>query len=330
MSLMARRNSYKPFKYPWAYEAFVQQNRMHWLWEEVPLAEDVRDWSSDTLSDGDRSLLTHIFRFFTQADSEVSDNYNTRLAAVFRPPEVQMMLSSFANMEGVHMAAYSMLVDTLGMPETTYSQFLDYKAMKDKHDYFSTFSIEDPREIAKTLAAFGGFVEGVQLFASFAILMNFNRRIEDIGKPATMKGMGTIVEYSIKDETLHTQSMIKLYRAFVGEHRGLLDDSLKSDIYTIAETMVEHEDAFVDLAFEMGDVKGLQPAEVKQYVRYIAGRRLLEMGLKNIFGVKRNPLEWLDYILNGKKHTNFFEGRETGYARGALGGSWEDAWQIHS
>jgi ribonucleoside-diphosphate reductase beta chain len=207
-SLLTPNAVYKPFRYPWAYEAWLMQQRIHWLPEEVPLADDVKDWRNK-LTDSERNLLTQIFRFFTQADVEVNNCYMKRYARVFQPTEVQMMLSAFSNIETVHIAAYSHLLDTIGMPETEYSAFLRYKAMKDKYDYMQEFSVDSPAEIAKTLAVFGAFTEGLQLFASFAILLNFPRFNK-------MKGMGQIVSWSARDESLHTQSVIRLFRTFVG------------------------------------------------------------------------------------------------------------------
>ena len=192
MSLLNARTVYKPFEYPWAYEAWLTQQRIHWLPEEVPLADDVKDWHR-RLSAAERNLLTHIFRFFTQADVEVNNCYMKHYARVFQPTEVQMMLAAFSNMETIHIAAYSYLLDTIGMPETEYAAFLGYKQMKDKYDYMHTFGGTSKGEIARTLAMFGAFTEGLQLFASFAVLLNFPRW----GK---MKGMGQIVSWSARDE----------------------------------------------------------------------------------------------------------------------------------
>ncbi|MBT5572134.1 MAG: ribonucleotide-diphosphate reductase subunit beta, partial [Alphaproteobacteria bacterium] len=132
MSLLEERVQYKPFSYPWAYDAWLMQQRVHWLPEEVPLADDVKDWHR-TLSNAERNLLTHIFRFFTQADVEVNNCYMKHYSQVFKPTEVQMMLAAFSNIETVHISAYSHLLDTIGMPETEYSAFLKYQQMKDKY-----------------------------------------------------------------------------------------------------------------------------------------------------------------------------------------------------
>ncbi|WP_287987032.1 ribonucleotide-diphosphate reductase subunit beta [Acidiphilium sp.] len=315
--LLTENPVYKPFRYPWAYEAWLTQQRVHWLPEEVPLADDVKDWHRN-LTPGERNLLTQIFRFFTQADVEVNNCYMKHYSRVFKPTEVLMMLSAFSNIETVHIAAYSHLLDTVGMPEAEYQAFLRYKEMKDKYDYMQGFSVESRRDIAKTLAAFGAFTEGLQLFASFAILLNFPR----FGK---MKGMGQIISWSVRDETLHCNSVIRLFRTFVQENQEIWTEDLRREIAGTCATIVEHEDAFIDLAFELGPIEGLTAAEVKNYIRYIADRRLTQLGLDPRYDVGRNPLPWLDDMLNAVEHTNFFENRATEYSRASTIGTWEEA-----
>lgn len=317
MSLLDAKPIYKPFDYPWAYDAWHLQQVIHWLPEEVPLADDVKDWRYN-LSDDERNLLTQIFRFFTQADIEVNNCYMKHYTQVFQPTEVQMMLAAFSNMETIHIAAYSHLLDTIGMPETEYQAFMKYKEMKDKYDYMQQFGVKTKRDIALTLAAFGAFTEGLQLFASFAILLNFQR----FGK---MKGMGQIVTWSVRDETLHTNSIIKLFQTFIHENPEVWDNQLEKDLIGICRSIVHHEDAFIDLAFGLGDIEGLTAAGVKEYIRYIGDRRLKQLGIDATFGVKRNPLPWLDEILNGVEHTNFFENRVTEYAKASTKGTWEEA-----
>ena len=318
--LLTENPVYKPFSYPFAYDAWLKQQRVHWLPEEVPLSEDVRDWKQKC-TPAEINLLTQIFRFFTQQDIEVSGAYDM-FSSVFKPVEIGMMMKAFANIETVHIAAYSHLLDTVGMPEIEYSAFLKYKEMKEKFDYLHQFTVETPREIAKSLAVFAAFTEGLQLFASFAMLMNFPRFNK-------MKGMGQIVTWSVRDETIHVENMIHVFRAFIEENLEIWDDSLKGEIYQICREMVEHEDAFIDLAFEMGPVEGMAAEDLKQYIRFIADRRLIQLGLKPNYGVKKNPLAWLDEVLNGAEHMNFFEGRATEYSKAATTGTWDEAFDIH-
>lgn len=316
MSLLNADPIYKPFSYPWAYEAWHTQQKIHWLPEEVPLGDDVKDWKQ-TLTDSERNLLTQIFRFFTQADIEVNNCYMQNYSRVFKPTEVQMMLAAFSNMETVHIAAYSHLLDTIGMPEIEYSAFLRYKEMKDKYEYMQQFNVDDAHSLAKTMAVFGAFTEGLQLFASFAILLNFPRFNK-------MKGMGQIVTWSVRDETLHTNSIIRLFKTFVHENPLIWTDTLKEELYEACDSIIHHEDAFIDLAFEAGEIQGMTPDNVKDYIRFIGNRRLVQLGLEEKYSVKKNPLPWIDEILNGVEHANFFENRVTEYAKAATEGSWDN------
>jgi ribonucleoside-diphosphate reductase beta chain len=284
------------------------------------MLEDVKDWKKK-LTDDEKQFHTHIFRFFTQGDIDVAGGYVNNYLPYFPQPEVRMMLLGFAAREALHIAAYSHLIETLGLPDTTYNQFMEYQEMKDKHEYVLNISAQNTTKenTATHIAVFSAFTEGMQLFSSFIMLLNFPRH----GK---MKGMGQIVTWSIVDETIHTESMIKLFKTYIQENNEIWNDDLKGRIYTIAERMVELEDKFIDLAFGVTEMEGLTAEEVKTYIRYIADRRLISLGLKGIYKVKRNPLPWVEEMINAPVHTNFFENRATDYAKGALGGSWGDVW----
>jgi ribonucleoside-diphosphate reductase beta chain len=311
--LLIPSKTYKPFRYPWAFEFWQRQQQIHWLPEEVPLGDDVNDWNNN-LTQEEKNLLTQIFRFFTQSDVEVNDNYMERYSRVFVPTEIKMMLASFSNMETVHIAAYAHLLETIGMPEAEFAAFLDYEEMRAKHEYMNTFTIKNRTEIVKTVAMFGAFTEGLQLFASFAMLLNFPR----LNK---MKGMGQIVTWSVRDESLHCEGMIKLYHTFVREIGGI-DDKTKDEIVQMCLKVVEMEDRFIDLAFRLGAVQGMTPLDIKNYIRYIADWRLRQLELPPIFGIKEHPLPWLALMLNGVEHANFFEARATEYSKGATKGEW--------
>ena len=311
--ILTPSRAYKPFRYPWAYDFWKRQQQIHWMPEEVPLGEDVKDWAS-RLNDQERNLLTQIFRFFTQSDIEVNDNYMERYARVFKPTEIKMMLSAFSNIETIHVAAYALLLETIGMPESEFGAFLEYEAMRNKHDYMGQFGVETEADILRTVAMFGGFTEGLQLFASFAMLMNFPRFNK-------MKGMGQIVSWSVRDESLHCEGMIKLFHAFAKE-TDALTRSVKDDIIGCCEHVVKLEDKFIDLAFEMGPVQGMTPDDIKAYIRYIADWRLGQLGLPKLYGATEHPIPWLTSILNGVEHANFFEARATEYSKGATRGEW--------
>ena len=141
-----------------------------------------------------------------------------------------------------------------------------------------------------------------------------------------MKGMGQIISWSVRDESLHCESMIKLFRTFVSENPEIWTAEFQREIYVACSTVVEHEDAFINLAFELGPAEGLTAAEVKEYIRFIADRRLSQLGLQPIYRIEKNPLPWLDEILNGVEHANFFENRSTEYSKAATQGNWDEVW----
>ena len=314
------RTYFKPFNYPWAYDAWLTHEQAHWLHTEVPMMEDVKDWKNK-VTEAERNFLTHIFRFFTQGDLDVAGGYVRNYLPYFPQPEIRMMLSGFAAREALHIAAYSHLIETLGLPETTYNQFLEYEAMKAKHEYVTGISSKGGslESTATHIAVFSAFTEGMQLFSSFIMLLNFPRH-------GLMRGMGQIVTWSIVDETIHAESMITLFKTFIHENHGIWTDELRSKIYSIAEKMVELEDKFIDLSFDGGSMRNLTSEDVKEYIRYITDRRLIGLGMKGLFHIKKNPLPWVEEMINAPVHGNFFENRVTDYAKGALSGSWDEVW----
>ncbi|MFZ2804127.1 MAG: ribonucleotide-diphosphate reductase subunit beta [Patescibacteria group bacterium] len=311
--MLTHRKFYRPFEYPHYFDYFQKQNQAHWMPLEVPMESDIADYRF-RLTPVETNLIMQILRFFTQGDIEVNNNYNSHLIPAFPKPEIKMMLSSFAAMESIHVWAYSFLNDSLGLPEKEYSAFLEYESMRNKYNYIQSFDVQNVEELAINLAVFGGFMEGVSLFSSFAILMNFPR----MGK---LKGVGQIVTWSIRDESLHSRGVCHLFRDLMSENRHLWTDSLRGRLYKACDDMVKLEDAFIDTCFSMGDVPGLQANQVKQYIRFTADKKLNDLGLDKVYNVA-NPLSWLDVMVNAKEHTNFFENRATEYAKGAIVEDW--------
>jgi glutaredoxin 3 len=313
MPLLEISKTYKPFLYPWAVELTKKHEEIHWIEDEAELSEDIQDWRTK-LSDQEKEFITQVLRLFTQSDVQVGENYFELLIPKFKNNEIRNMLGSFASREGVHQRAYALLNDTLGLPDEEFHAFLEYKEMADKIDFMSNGDTGSHTGLALALAQ-SVFNEGMSLFASFVMLLNFQR----FGK---MKGMGTIVEWSIRDESMHVQGNAKLFRTFCDEHPRIVNDELKSKIYQMAKDAVKLEDRFIDLAYAEGEIQGLTKEEVKTYIRHIADRRLLQLGMKPKFNQKDNPLPWLDWVLNGASHDNFFEKRVTEYSVVGMEGDW--------
>ena len=316
--LLEFSETYKPFHYPWAVEITTRHEKVHWVEDELDLSEDVADWKSGKINAVEKEYVTNILRLFTQSDVAVGQNYYDQFIPKFKNNEVRNMLGSFATREGIHQRAYALLNETLGLSDAEYHAFLEYTEMSEKIEFMMDSDPNTVRGLGLCLAK-SVMNEGVALFASFVMLLNFQR----YGK---MKGMGKVVEWSIRDESMHVEGNSKLFKAFIAEHPKLVDNDFKKEIYTMAKDIVKLEDKFIELAYEMGEIEGLTMEEVKTYIRYITDRRLLQLGLKTNFKVKNNPLPWLEWILNGADHTNFFENRVTEYEVAGLTGSWDSAY----
>jgi glutaredoxin 3 len=315
MSLLEPSKVYKPFTYPWAVNYAIDHEKIHWGEWEAKLQEDVAQWKGGKLTSEEKNHITQILRLFTQSDVAVGTNYLEFYIPKFKNNEIRAMLTSFVNREFVHQRAYALLNDTLGLPEEEFASFTYVKEMKDKLDFMSEIDVHSHSGTALAIAR-SVMNEGMSLFSAFVMLLNYQR----FGK---MKGMCEIVEWSVRDETMHCEGMVKLFRAFCDEHPRIVTDDFKSAIYQMFRDAVKLEDKVIDLAFEMGLVEGLTPEEVKSYIRFIANRRLTQLGLKpNWTKVQDNPLPWLDWVLNGDSFKNFFEGTVTDYNASGMEGEW--------
>src|SRR6056300_99508 len=317
--MMQFSETYKPFHYPWAVELTRKHEAIHWVEDEVELSEDMSDWKTGKLTPVEKEYITNILRLFTQSDVAVGQNYYDYYIPKFKNNEIRNMLGSFACREGIHQRAYALLNETLGLPDSEYHAFLEYTEMVEKIEFMIDNDISTIRGLALSMAR-SVFNEGVALFASFVMSLNFQR----YGK---MKGMGKVVEWSIRDETMHVEGNSRIFKTLCAENPRIVNDEFKSEIYEMSRIAVKLEDKFINLAYKMGDVEGLNADDVKRYIRHITDRRLIQLGLKPNFKVKENPMPCLDWILNGADHTNFFEGRVTEYEVAGLTGKWDDAYE---
>ena len=319
VQLLRFQPTYKPFNYPWAERFEDDQQSVHWIPREVPMGEDLKDWAiqSDRLTAAERSLLMNIFRLFTQSDIDVADNYMDQLTKIFKNGEVRRMLMVFGAFETIHIKAYSYVLESLKVPDSVYHEFLEIEEMREKHDWLKSYKAEDLHSLLITLAVFSSFVEGLQLFASFAMLMNFPRF-------GLMRGMGQIVTWSIRDETIHVKAGQRLYHALLAEC-GIPSSALAPELQDAARYFVRMEDAFIDKAFEVGEIRGANKQQFKDFVRYVADIRLAELDIEPIFHIEEHPIPWFDEQ-TGHEHANFFETRATEYSKAAFTQTWEEAW----
>lgn len=312
MSMMSPRSTYKPFVYEQAYKYWELQQQAHWLHTEISMAGDINDFKTN-LTDKEKHVIGHILKGFTQSEIFIGDYWSNKVGKWFKHPEIQMMAATFSSFESIHAVSYAYLNDSLGLDD--YEAFMHDSSTKAKIDRLVAAKGKSKEDIAKSLAIFSGFNEGVNLFSSFAVLMNFQRFNK-------MKGLGQIIAFSIRDESLHSEAGCWLFRTFIEENPDIWTDELKKDIYDAARLTVELEDDFIDKAFELGDIEGLTKEDLKNYIRFRANTKLQDLGLKtNWKNVSKESIEkmmWFDVLSNGVEMQDFFAGRVSTYSKGSI------------
>jgi len=310
--MMSSRATYKPFVYEQAYKYWESQQQAHWLHTEISMAGDISDFKTN-LTESEKHVIGHILKGFTQSEIFIGDYWSNKVGKWFKHPEIQMMAATFSSFESIHAVSYAYLNDSLGLDD--YAAFMHDPSTKAKIDRLVSAKGKSKEDIAKSLAIFSGFNEGVNLFSSFAILMNFQRFNK-------MKGLGQIIAFSIRDESLHSEAGCWLFRTFIEENPDIWTDELKADIYEAARVTVQLEDEFIDKAFELGDMEGLSKDDLKNYIRFRANTKLQDLGLKtNWKSVKKESIEnmmWFDILSNGVEMQDFFAGRVSSYSKGTI------------
>lgn len=312
MSLLETSKTYVPI-YPEFVEITKQHEEAHWHEGEAKLQQDVEQWKTGYITDEEKQFVKSILLLFTQSDVAVGGDYYDNLIPVFRNNETRNMLGSFAGREGVHQRAYALLNDTLGFGESFYSEFLNYVEMKEKMEFMLDVKNHSMRDIAVSIAK-QVLVEGVCLFASFAMLLNFSRH----GK---LLGMGDINQWSIRDESIHVLGLSKLFRQFLAEHPKIVNDGFKREIYECARTCVRLEDSFIDLVFGKCRLEGITAQDTKVYIRSVCDYRMEQLGFKRQFEVE-NPFGWLSWLTSNTMIENFFETNTVGYSKNSMTGSY--------
>lgn len=309
MSIKDPRLVYKPFEYPEAFEYYKKQHRAHWLADEVPLASDLNDWYLH-LSVSEKNLITVILKAFTQTEVHVNDYWSTKVSKWFPKPEIAMMARCFADFESIHTEAYARLNEELGLDN--FAEFLDEPSANAKILRLLDVPEKTLEEQALSLAVFSAFTEGVNLFSSFAILMSFQLR-------NMMKGTGQIVEWSVRDESLHSEAGCWLFRQLKTEHPELDTPQMAQNIYDACRVSVDLEFDFVQKAFEMGDIPNLTQDQIRNYIKARANNKLEELGYRSIYDDVSDDLlremEWFAHLTSGNTHQDFFAGRSTNYSK---------------
>ena len=311
-----RRDFYKPFEYQEAFDFYLDQQRSHWLADEVPLASDLNDWKQK-LSESEKNLIGNILKSFAQTEVHVNDYWSSKVSQWFPKPEIVAMTSTFGSFEAIHAHAYARLNEALDLED--FKAFLEDETAVNKIERLQATPMDTLNERAQSLAIFSAFTEGVNLFSSFAILMSFQLR-------NLMKGTGQIVEWSVRDESLHSKAGCWLFRTLLDEMPELNTEDLRNKVTEACHLSVQLEFDFIEKAFEMGEVEGLNREQLKNFIKSRSNEKMIELGYNAVYNdIDPNLLkqmEWFGHLTSGKTHQDFFAGRVTDYAKSTS--DWSD------
>lgn len=320
-NLTTPRVVYKPFEYPEAYDYWLKQQQAHWLHTEVPLANDITDWKQN-LSETEKNIIGSILKGFAQTETVVNDYWSGLVTKWFRKPEIIMMATTFGAFETIHAEAYSLLNETLGLDN--FSEFLeDETTMAKIQALMDVRDIEkaNASEIAQSLAVFSAFTEGVNLFSSFAVLLSFKLQNK-------LKGVGQIVEWSIRDESLHSEAGCWLFRTLMEEQPQLKTKELVDSIKEAALLSLKLELNFIDKVFELGDIETISKYDLQNFIKHRVNTKMNDLGLRAAVPLKEidkeavKRMKWFDALSSAKQHTDFFAARVTNYSKGTM--TWDE------
>ena len=328
--LFKERLEYKPFEYPEYYtEGWLKQAQAFWLHTEISMQGDVKDWN-ENLMPHEKNLVGNILLGFAQTECAVSDYWTNMVTAWFPKHEIRQMAMMFGSQETIHAVAYSYLNETLGLED--FAAFLHEPATAEKFEFLTSttadYTYEDlqtnptaRKEVARSLAIFSAFAEGVSLYSSFAVLYSFQMR-------NLLKGIGQQMKWSVRDESLHSKMGCQLFREMCTEYPELFDE-VHTDVIKAAEYMVEMEHKFIDKMFEQGDLANMEAENLKHFIVKRANEKIAELGYKEgpfmeLDNDKASHLDWFYHLTGGHTHTDFFAIRPTDYAKAGEDENWDE------
>ena len=322
MSLFTPRIAYKPFEYPVYYtEGWLKQAQAFWLHTEISMSGDVKDWN-EKLTKEEKNLVGNILLGFAQTECAVSDYWTQKVVGWFPKHEIQQMAMMFGSQETIHAVAYSYLNETLGLED--FEAFLQDEATMQRFENLVSYEGNDRLGIARSLAVFSAFAEGVSLYSAFAVLYSFQLR-------NLLKGVGQQMKWSVRDESLHSRMGCQLFRHMCEEDTSLLNDC-KPEVLNAAEAILEAEENYIDKMFELGDIENLKAYDLKQFIRKRLNEKIIELGYRDSgehfeFDKKAaSNLDWFYHLTGGLTHTDFFAVRPTDYSKAGEGEDFEDIW----
>ena len=315
-------NQLVPFKYKWAWEKYLSSCANHWMPNEVNMSRDIATWKDPNgLTDDERRIIKRNLGFFVTADSLAANNIVLGTYRHITAPECRQFLLRQAFEEAIHTHAYQYIVESLGLDESEiFNAYHEVASIREKDEFLIPFidAIMDPnfhtgtpetdQTLLKSLIVFACLMEGLFFYVGFTQILS-------MGRQNKMTGAAEQYQYILRDESMHCNFGIDLINQIKLENPHLWTSAFKAEIKTLFEKAVELEYRYAEDTMPRG-VLGLNANMFKGYLRYIANRRAMQIGLEPLFPNEENPFPWMSEMIDLKKERNFFETRVIDYQTG--------------
>ena len=321
-------NQLVPFKYDWAWQKYLDGSANHWMPQEINMTNDIVLWKSeDGLTEDERTIVKRNLGFFSTADSLVANNLVLALYRLITNPECRQYILRQSLEEAIHTHAYQYCIESLGMDEgEIFNMYREVPCVARKASWglkytqeisnpeFKTGTVETDKQLLKNLIAFYCVLEGIFFYCGFTQILSMGRRNK-------MTGTSEQFQYILRDESMHVNFGIDVINQIKIENPHLWDEELKSEAAQMILEGTELEIQYARDTMPRG-VLGMNAAMMEEYLKFIANRRLTQIGLEEEFKGVSNPFPWMSEIIDLRKEKNFFETRVTEYqVGGAL--NWE-------
>jgi len=321
-------NQLVPFKYDWAWQKYLDGSANHWMPQEINMTNDIVLWKSeDGLTEDERTIVKRNLGFFSTADSLVANNLVLALYRLITNPECRQYILRQSLEEAIHTHAYQYCIESLGMDEgEIFNMYREIPCVARKASWglkytkeisnpeFKTGTVETDKQLLKNLIAFYCVLEGIFFYCGFTQILSMGRRNK-------MTGTSEQFQYILRDESMHVNFGIDVINQIKIENPHLWDEELKSEAAQMILEGTELEIQYARDTMPRG-VLGMNAAMMEEYLKFIANRRLTQIGLEEEFKGVGNPFPWMSEIIDLRKEKNFFETRVTEYqVGGAL--NWE-------
>ncbi|MBI2380114.1 MAG: ribonucleotide-diphosphate reductase subunit beta [Gammaproteobacteria bacterium] len=315
-------NQLVPFKYEWAWQKYLDGSANHWMPQEINMTKDIATWrSADGLSDDERVIVKRSLGYFSTADSLVANNLVLAVYRLITNPEARQYLLRQAFEEAIHTHAYQYCIESLGMEEgEVFNMYREIPSVARKAEWnirytrelsdpmFSTGTPENDRKLLENLIAFYCVAEGIFFYCGFAQILSMGRRNK-------MTGVAEQFQYILRDESMHLNFGIDVINQIKLENPQLWDEDMKK-----RATQMILEGAYLEILYARDTmprgVLGMNASMMEEYLKFIANRRLAQLGLPEQFKGVQNPFPWMSEIMDLKKEKNFFETRVIEYQTG--------------